>query len=130
LHVYEGDVTRRFSLYEDDGTADTATNACRFSCVNGIHDGANRILRIEPKEGTYEGDFERIRLHFHGVDAVSEVLVNGGPKLKAKVEEFRLVEPVSRFDPFMPSVGNSPKVATLPFIEFDWDRGQAYEIRY
>ncbi|MBL0014893.1 MAG: DUF4968 domain-containing protein [Bacteroidetes bacterium] len=129
LHVYSGTQSRSFELFQDDGLANTASHRSEFARNRGFHDGASRILQIEGKEGTYPGEFQRIKLYLHGLTYEPTVLFNG-TDINVQFDEFRLVEPVSRFDPFMPPVGNSPKVERLPCCTFSWDMENAIEIRY
>lgn len=129
LHVYTGAALREVNLFEDDGLANSATNASQFARRLGLHDGFERTLQLPAQAGSHPSEFSKVKVFFHGWTGESEVQVNG-VSIPVEFEEFRLVEPVSRFDPFMPPVGHAPHVSDLPYIEFQWDGVTAYEIRY
>ncbi|HEX2901551.1 MAG TPA: TIM-barrel domain-containing protein, partial [Bacteroidia bacterium] len=129
LHVYSGEASRKVHVFEDDGLANTETHISDFASRMGIHHGHERRLSLEPQLGNYPSEFRKVKLYLHGVDADVDIFLNG-IKPKVSHEDFKLVEPVSRFDPFMPAVGTAPKVENLPVIEFDWDARTAYELLY
>lgn len=129
LHVYAGEVSRKVHVFEDDGLANTETHISDFASRMGIHNGHERRLSLEPQLGNHPSEFRKVKLYLHGVDADVDIFLNG-IKPKVSHEDFKLVEPVSRFDPFMPAVGTAPKVENLPVIEFDWDARTAYELLY
>lgn len=115
LHVYAGGDRFATTWYDDDG----ATHAHRrgvYALRRLVHEGAGRSLRLHAQEGSYQSGFQRLRVHFHGVAVLAGVVVNGQAAAVGKAD-FRLVDPVSRFDPFLPPVGQGPVVAGLPFVE-------------
>ncbi len=127
LHVYAGGTDYVTEWYDDDG-ATQAHERGVYARRTVMHHAAERRLLIGAQEGSYASAFGRIRLHFHGNKRLESVIVNGN-KMSVGHEEFRLVEPVSRFDPFMPAVSEAVAVADLPFAEIEF-LASAIEVKY
>ncbi|MFN8395123.1 MAG: glycoside hydrolase family 31 protein [Bacteroidia bacterium] len=128
LHVYAGTVSERsMMVYDDDGISyDHLAGA--YSLRQGVHKAAERNLAFQ-QIGHYQDPFKRLRIHFHGAGDLKSVNVNG-MDIGTSIGEFRAVEPVSRFDPFLPPVGFAPSVKDLPFIVLEESKHSEWEIRY
>lgn len=128
LHVYAGEVAGREALvYEDDGISYGHLSG-EFSLRKGFHQAMAHELSLR-QSGNYRDPFKQLRIHFHGAGNLDSVKVNG-QDLATETGEFRAVEPVSRFDPFLPPVGNAPSVKNLPFVVLDDSPGSEWVIRY
>lgn len=116
LHLYAGDQNHIGLWYDDDGSS-TAHLLGAYAQRKLEHLAGPQQLVMHAVEGTYHSDFQHVRLHFHGLAALQEVVIDG-MKLQIGHEDFRLVEPVSRFDPFMPPLGEALAVPNLPYVDF------------
>lgn len=120
LHVYAGKTTYTTSLYDDDGaTNNNLTHA--FAKRNIVHNGAQQELEIRAQEGHWESPTKLLRIIFHGVSNLEEVVVNG-QKEQLGQTSFRLVEPVSRFDPFLPETAEPVEASNLPFVDIAYKK--------
>lgn len=96
LHIYNGRVVSEQELYEDDGHT--------FNYEKGAYylrkitfDGVNKELIIEEAIGSFPSTFQSVKIFWHGFDP-SEFLLNGNV-VSAEIEDIRLIEPVTEFDP-------------------------------
>jgi alpha-glucosidase len=78
LHVYNGKEKNSFVYYEDrgDGMAYTKGDYCKRVIT---FDPVQKQLLLQTQEGTYQSDFKKLQLVFHGFEnAITEVTVNNG----------------------------------------------------
>ena len=116
LHLYVGQGDHVRVWYDDDGSSG-AHLAGGYARRTLEHAATKMQLIIHAVEGHHQSDFQQVRLHFHGL-AVLQMVWLDGENLPIAHGEFRLVEPVSRFDPFMPPLGEVVAVADLPYVDF------------
>lgn len=127
IHIYAGNQSYETTFYEDDGKTNAYLNG-KYSKRKIFHDGAAQKLTIQNSHGDWKSDFEKVQFIFHGLQSVSEVQVNG-QEISPMKTNFRLVEPVSRFDPFLPEIGEVLEIENLPIIEVPYS-DSVIEIRY
>ena len=94
LHVYNGEGTSEFTMYEDDGSSlDVADN---YLVTQIRFDGVNKTLSVE-RTGDYKSKFARVRFILHGFEAGNFKI--DGKELAFESEEICFFPPVSHFDP-------------------------------
>ncbi len=120
LHVYAGGTDYVTSLYEDDGATDSY-KAGAFAKRVITHNGKDGKLEIGTQTGEWDSPIETIRIILHGMPHVEAVSVND-EVLPTRKTKFRLVEPVSRFDPFLPEVAEPIEIVDLPYIDLPHTR--------
>ncbi|MBX2969264.1 MAG: glycoside hydrolase family 31 protein [Cyclobacteriaceae bacterium] len=111
LHLYAGEQTNSFIMYEDDG--DT------FSYQQGAF--SKRKLEYQPHrftleqvEGTYPSPYKTIEVYFHGFNDLKNVQVNQATQT-LQHKDYRFLQPMANYDP----VGNQPEgliIRELPYI--------------
>jgi len=78
LHIYNGTETNRFTYYEDsgDGMEYQKAGYCKRLIT---FDPLNRQLLIAKQEGTYQSNYKKIQLVFHGFDeSFNKININSG----------------------------------------------------
>ncbi len=116
LHLYAGEQVQSSVWYDDDGSSGAHLSG-GYARRTLVHDATRKQLVIEAVEGHFQSTFHHVRLHFHGLQGLQAASLDG-VNLPIAHEDFRLVEPVSRFDPFMPPLGEVVAVTDLPYVDF------------
>ena len=96
IHVYSG-ADGSFEWYEDDGESLDYMNGV-FNLMHFSWDNQNRSLSMVQKSRNTNTPFYQIKIHLHGFEEDS-FLFNEN-KMELKDQDYRFIEPISRFDPF------------------------------
>ncbi|HEY9117479.1 MAG TPA: DUF5110 domain-containing protein, partial [Roseivirga sp.] len=96
LHVYHGAVKTEQVYYEDDGQTYDFKKGSFFKRMIQF-DGIDHNLVFQAAEGTLDSEFKTLKIYLHGFDA-NDYQING-ESVNYKVEDIRLIEPITEFDP-------------------------------
>lgn len=96
LHVYNGATQTEQVYYEDDGqTYDFKKGSFYKRLIQ--FDGNKKNLVLQKAEGSFISEFETLKIYLHGFEA-NNYQING-ESVNYKVENIRLIEPITEFDP-------------------------------
>ncbi|MCB0487958.1 MAG: glycoside hydrolase family 31 protein [Cyclobacteriaceae bacterium] len=114
IHIYNGQNSCSFTLYQDDGST-FAYEQGEFSLQTITFDPDKSEIDIEPTKGDFESQYSDYRIYFHGFGSLSKVKVDQKP-VSISQADYRLVQPLRSFDPVVQS-NEGYKIPSLPFIE-------------
>lgn len=116
IHLYAGDSEPfKFELYEDLDQHHPEDD--QMFCKRELEfRGRSREMRLSANQGNWEGQFETAMIWFHGYGELAEVR-SGEVTLETKTQCSRLIEPISRFDPFGPEAGRILEAKDVSCIE-------------
>ena len=98
LHLYEGWESTTITYYEDDGRSFDFENDGYYE--RQIHfQPSNRQLVISSAIGSFQSKIKTIKVVLHGVDSHSANVNN--QSISTQIEDYRFIQPISNFDPFM-----------------------------
>ena len=117
LHIYNGLEGNSYDHYEDDGTSFDYKNEQFYARTVELIPFKNE-LKILEKKGLFNSQYKSIKLYFHGFIDLPKAIKVDCQDHKVNHENFRHVEPISDFDPFMTSAEPKLQIKNLPFIEF------------
>jgi alpha-glucosidase len=124
LHVYNGKEKNSFVYYEDSGDGMTYTKGDYCKRVITF-DPVQRQLLLQTQEGTYQSDFKKLQLVFHGFEnAIIEVSVNNGNKQPLQKGREKILDGLQYmadlYDPsFYASLRNAEQVSSQKTITID-----------
>lgn len=116
VHVYPGQETGKFELYEDDGISFEHEKDGYYK-RSIIYTSVNQLI-FNPSAGAYTPDWKQIRVYIHGAD-VKGVKVNN-EKVDLKTETYRFILPISHFDPIESTKKDKLKIENMPYIEIPY----------
>ncbi len=121
IHLYKGDTSNNFLMYEDDGIS--------FDYESGVfskrmleYTANENHLSIHKQEGNYASPFKKLNFFFHGFSNLSSVSVNG-KTWEVQQKEYRFVQPITNFDPIN-AMPEGPKISSLNYITTNYDQNQ------
>jgi alpha-glucosidase len=109
LHVYKGDAGHTFVYYEDDGSTYAHLEGVYYKRVFALEVGETTHLRASQVEGTYVSRFETLKVYLHGFEGLHG-------DLRLAYEDYRLIEPISNFDPWEKAQDLRESILNLPFF--------------
>lgn len=119
LHIYNGHVISNQQIYEDDGESFNHENG--DYCLRNIHfDGIEKRLSIGANEGDFKSTFNRVKIFWHGFDP-SDFVVNGSA-ISTEIEDIRLIEPITEFDPLPQRQKKNYKISGVQTTTFSLDK--------
>lgn len=119
LHIYCGQDSSDFVLYQDDGET-FAYQEGKFSKRLIEFKGSENHISLSASEGTYETSFKRIKLMLHGTHADS-LTVNGVPhSLSHQVHSF--FTPLEKYDPIHEPDSMGEEAVRTALIDYSNDR--------
>ena len=96
LHVYFGHTKTEQLYYEDNGSTYDFKDGSFYKRLIQF-DGESNSITIEAKEGNFESEFKTLKVYLHGFESDSYEL--NGESVNYQMEDIRLIEPVTEFDP-------------------------------
>jgi alpha-glucosidase len=97
VNVYKGSVNNSFVYYEDDGeTYDYEKGNFYKRTIS--YEPNFKTISFGKSEGTFQSNFKKIKLVFHGFGSIKSVKIDG-QATSVKDEFLSLLTPVSKFDP-------------------------------
>lgn len=97
LHVYEGHAETRFNWYEDDGISFKHEQG-EYSKRMLSYSSSQKKIIVEKTEGVYNGQYQNLKLVFHGFENLKSIRINGQiQKTESAVNSFFL--PLEKYDP-------------------------------
>lgn len=115
LHVYAGEgETYKQELYDDQDQHHPEEDQQFWKRELSFSPKENQLL-FGANQGEWDIPLDKLVIHFHGYEKVEGITLNGSSQ-KTTFEDIRLVEPISKFDPFGPEKGRvmeAKAVATL-----------------
>jgi len=118
IHLYYGQHKTSFEYYEDDGQTYQYQNGGFYKRVL-VYNPHQHSFTLEGKEGSYTSKYKTVRLYLHGFDVKTLKLAINGQTQTLAAADYRFVEPISNFDPWLKEIDNSKTIKDLPFIEFE-----------
>ncbi len=120
IHIYNGESTNEFTLYEDDGISfEYEKNA--FAKRNMVYAPSKNELTIIEQEGSYQSAYRFAKIYFHGFNAIGKAWINDAPHQIEKTD-YRFISPIKNYDP-VASAPEGPKI-NLPFVKLNYERGK------
>ncbi len=108
IHIYKGKQSSQFEYYEDDGQSYEFEKGCFYKRT--IHYNAKKQrIDFDAVEGNFISKFETLRVYFH---TNSPHILDGLPSV-----DYRFVEPISSFDPYLKAIDESKTIKSLRFID-------------
>lgn len=117
LHVYFGEVQSQQLYYEDDGSSYDFNEGDFYKRILQF-DGNAQQLRISPKQGAFESEFKKLKIYLHGFKSESYEI--NGNSVNYQVEDIRLIEPVTEFDPLPQRAKRNYQIQGLKTLETDF----------
>lgn len=115
LHVW-ANANGSFTYYEDDGKSFEYLegNYCKREIIN---DFKNKTITLDKQQGVFKSYFKEIKLYLHGFNHLlkEQVIVNG-ESVKVEFEDYKYIEPISDFDPFIDASKQILKIKNLAYI--------------
>lgn len=97
VHVYKGDIQNEYVYYEDDGSSYDYENGQYYRRAI-LFNPRRKAITFSNVEGSYNSNFNNIKVVLHGFGNTSRVRVNGkNTRLTPDFASF--IDPISRFDP-------------------------------
>ncbi|MEO6356227.1 MAG: glycoside hydrolase family 31 protein [Ferruginibacter sp.] len=124
LHIYNGKEKNSFVYYEDSGDGMTYTKGDYCKRVITF-DPVQKQLLLQTQEGTYQSDFKKLQLIFHGFEnAITDVSVNNGNKQPLQEGREKILDGLQYmadlYDPsFYASLRNAEQVSSQKTITID-----------
>ncbi len=116
IHLYAGDVdVFEFEIYEDQDQHHPEIDQL-FWKRNLTFKAGSREMELSPNQGKWEGNFETLRIWLHGYGEINSVR-SSNQIIDTQTQNSRLIEPISRFDPFGPEKGRTLEAANVPCID-------------
>jgi alpha-glucosidase len=127
LHVYTGGeniCTAR--LYEDDGISNNYLNDA-FSERLITHNASERKIDFSAACGKFNSKFKTVKIYLHNCEKVNENQISTDSKLT--IEDFRFLEPISHFDPWMAPDNKHTLIKDLACLEMSLD-SSSFSVKY
>jgi alpha-glucosidase len=124
LHIYNGKEKNSFVYYEDNGDGMTYTKGDYCKRVITF-DPEQKQLLLQTQEGTYQSDFKKLQLVFHGFEnGITDVSVNNGNKQPLQEGREKILDGLQYmadlYDPsFYASLRNAEQVSSQKTITID-----------
>jgi len=125
IHVYKGNSGSEFTHYEDAGEGMEYQSGDYLKRIIA-YNPESESLKFELAEGNYSGDFEKIKIYFHGFSTDSVSL--GDEIHSLKTENYAFLGKLTEFDPLPENDHTYFKIKNLPFLELDHKK-EAFEIK-
>jgi alpha-glucosidase len=111
IHVFNGDVAKSFTYYEDDGKSYAFQNGGFYKRLISF-DPVNHAITFNKAEGSYATNFKNIKLVLHGFDQLSTIKYSG-KQLKLDDQHFAFVGAGPGTDPSATSIAETCPVKTV-----------------
>jgi len=130
LHVYAGEEGEEFklSLYDDQDQHHPDEDQ-QFWRRTLSFDPQKRQLTLGANEGHWEIPMEHIVVQFHGYVDLDQVIVQNQPHA-LETRDVRLIEPISRFDPFGPEKGRVLQMKSVPTLQIPAQHGEELILKW
>lgn len=122
IHLYKGSEANTYLYYEDDGESYAfESGACYKRSIS--YDPKKEQLHFGATYGTFQSNFEEIKLYFHGFEDAEL------QKLSTQSEDYHFIQPLSNFDPIDQSNHEDYKITNLPYTTFKL-KNDAFSIQW
>lgn len=119
IHVYKGVEGSDFIHYEDAGEGLSYLQG-DYSKRTISYQPEINSLKFGPVEGSYSGDFNRIRIYFHGF--AMETISLRGEKMTLKTEDYAFLGKLTEFDPLPENDHPFFEIKNLPYLEIEYSK--------
>ena len=122
LHAYcDAAANSSFRLYDDDGRTYDCEQG-EYYCRTLEWNGEKQQLVVQAREGTYAYPRQKLRVYWHGTEPIG-VSCNDQELAIAKTD-FRLLKPLTSFDPWEQEPDQSMVIKGLCYTEVDLEEGE------
>ncbi|MFN3997322.1 TIM-barrel domain-containing protein [Algoriphagus sp.] len=125
IHVYMGKSGSEFTHYEDAGDGLEYQSGGYFKRII-TYNPEFESLKFAQAEGSYSGDFEKIKIYFHGFSTESVSI--GGKIHSLKTEDYAFLGKLTEFDPLPENEHPYFEIKNLPYLELEHMK-EAFEIK-
>jgi alpha-glucosidase len=114
LHIYAGNSETTFDYYEDDASTYAYQSGAYFK-RSITYSPQHKTLRLSAVEGSYESQFRRLRVYFHGFKKLT---------VPTEMIDYQYVPPVSSFDPFYAVEVTDMSCKAVQSLVIEHERGE------
>lgn len=113
-HLYPGAESGQWHFYDDDGRSYAYAEGASYQRTVRW-DAETETLTLEAAQGSYALPEEHLRLYWHGEAPLR--LFSEGKELVIQKKDYRMVQPLSSFDPWEQAPDESMVIHDLPYVE-------------
>ena len=115
LHLYADDTgVFRFELYDDQDQHQPQEDM-QFWHRELTFEAGDKKLELGANKGEWASNFTQLKIWFHGYRGLTSVR-SGNQAIDTSEEDLRLIQPISKFDPFGPESGRVLEAKRIPTI--------------
>lgn len=123
LHLYDGPESTSSTYYEDDGRTFEFTEGGFYSRNIQFHPTERRLV-LESPEGSFVSKIMTLRIVLHGCESESAKV--NSVTIETSKEDYRFIQPISNFDPFMKPEDVNLKNENLTTFNFPNESTELY----